>query len=120
MSARTWESVLPLQSPRSSILSSLSREGDSPLVVALFFILFAPRSAVFLCCEGPGFELCRQTSVCPRQDLLQVCQELLPPALGALVGLLLIRTEARLLHEQVGPRARRGESPSDDTLISMM
>src|SRR5580700_5527604 len=60
--------------------------------------------------------LCRQTSLYPRQDLLQVCKELLPPALGALVGLLLIRPEARLLHAQVGPRARRGESPSDDTL----
>src|ERR1700730_5267575 len=60
----------------------------------------------------------RQTavSVYPRQDLLQVCKELLPPALGALVGLFLIRPEARLLHAQVGPRARRGESPSDDTL----
>src|SRR6266550_4006449 len=40
----------------------------------------------------------------------------LPPVLGALVVLLLIRPEARLLHAQVGPRARRGESPSDDTL----
>src|SRR4030088_3267642 len=58
----------------------------------------------------------RQTSICPRQGLLQVCKELLPPALGALVILLLIRPEARLLHAQVGPRARRGESPSDDTL----
>src|SRR3546814_11649471 len=60
--------------------------------------------------------LCRQTSVYPRQDLLQVCKELRPPVLGALVGLLLIRPEARLLHAQVGPRARRGESPSDDNL----
>src|SRR4030088_1205409 len=58
----------------------------------------------------------RQTSICSRQGLLQVCKELLPPELGALVGLLLIRPEARLLHAQVGPRARRGESPSDDTL----
>src|SRR5712692_3282483 len=131
MSARTWESVLPLQSSSSLILASISREGDSPLVVALlvvalFFILFAPHSAVFLSCEGtnhqssaptgPSLELCRQTSVYPRQDLLQVCKELLPPVLGALVGLLLIRPEARLLHAQVGPRARRGESPGDDTL----
>src|ERR1700676_193615 len=52
----------------------------------------------------------------PRQYLLQGRKELLPPALGALVGLLLIRLEARLLHAHVGPRARRGESPSDDTL----
>src|SRR4030088_198709 len=63
-----------------------------------------------------SFELCRQTSIYPRQDLLQGRKEPLPPALGALVGLLLIRPEARLLHAQVGPRARRGESPSDDTL----
>src|SRR6476620_183344 len=61
-------------------------------------------------------ERLRQISFCPRQDLLQVGKELLPPVLGALVGLLLIRPEARLLHAQVGPRARRGESPSDDTL----
>src|ERR1700726_2757593 len=65
---------------------------------------------------GPSFELCRQTSIYPRQYLLQGRKELLPPALGALVGLLLIRPEARLLHAQVGPRARRGESPSDKTL----
>src|SRR5258707_12676545 len=57
-----------------------------------------------------------RASLYPRQDLLQVCKELLPPVLGTLVGLLLIRPEARLLHAQVGPRARRGESPSDDTL----
>src|SRR5712671_784780 len=65
--------------------------------------------------SGSG-ELCWQSSICPRQDLLQVRKELLPPELGALVGLLLIRPEARLLHAQVGPRARRCESPSDDTL----
>src|SRR6266571_1629987 len=67
-------------------------------------------------CSHPSFELCRQTSIYPRQDLLQGRKEPLPPVLGALVGLLLIRPEARLLHAQVGPRARRGESPSDDTL----
>src|ERR1700733_9156242 len=85
MRARTWESVLPLQSFSSLILASISREGDSPLVVALFFI-----------CTS----LCRQTSVCPRHDLLQVGKEPLPPVFGALVGLLLIRPEARLLHAQ--------------------
>src|SRR6202163_3459055 len=131
MSARTRESVLPLQSSSSLILASISREGDSPLVVALlvvalFFILFAPHSAVFPSCEGTnhkssaltglGFELCRQTSIYPRQDLLQVCKELLPPVLGALVGLLLIQPKARLLHAQVCPRARRCESTSDHTL----
>src|SRR5439155_12931655 len=58
----------------------------------------------------------RQTSIYPRQYLLQGRKELLPPALGALVVVRLIRPEARLLHGQVGPRARRGESPDDDTL----
>src|SRR5215470_2733248 len=62
------------------------------------------------------FELCRQTSICPPQYLLQGSKEALPPALGAQVGLLLIRPEARLLHAQVGSCACRGESPSDDTL----
>src|SRR3981189_2764187 len=52
MSARTRESVLPLQSSSSLILASISREGDSPLVVALlvfalFFIWLAPHSAAF-------------------------------------------------------------------------
>ncbi len=69
---------------------------------------------------GPPLKTSRsatgQTSVHPRQDLLQVCKELRPAGFGALVGLLLIRPEARLLHAQMGPRARRGESPSDDTL----
>src|SRR6266851_1389130 len=64
----------------------------------------------------PSFDLFRRASVDPRQDLLQGRKEPLPPVLGALVGLLLIRPEARLLHAQVGPRARRGESPSDDAL----
>src|SRR5258707_13027156 len=65
---------------------------------------------------GAALNRAGQTSVCPRQDLFQVCKELLPPVFGALVGLLLIRPEARLLHAQAGPRARRGESPGDDTL----
>src|SRR6202165_4981403 len=56
MRARTWESVLPLQSSSSLILASISREGDSPLVVALFFILFAPHPAVFLSCEGTNHQ----------------------------------------------------------------
>src|SRR6202165_4896340 len=58
----------------------------------------------------------RKISVNPRQDLLQVCKELLPPVFGALVGLLLIRPEARLLHAQVSPRTRSAERPGDDTL----
>src|SRR5215471_8285122 len=56
------------------------------------------------------------SSIYPCQYLLQGPKELLPSVLGALVVLRLIRPEARLLHAQVGPRARRGESPSDDTL----
>src|SRR5437867_10061340 len=57
MRARTRESVLPLQSSSSLILASIRREGDSPpLVVALFFILFAPHSAVFLSCEGTNHQ----------------------------------------------------------------
>src|SRR3979490_3342242 len=63
-----------------------------------------------------GFELYRQTSIYPPQHLLEGRKELLPPELGALVGLLLIRPETGLLHAQVSPRARRGESPSDNTL----
>src|SRR5258707_15744657 len=63
-----------------------------------------------------GLFATRQISIRPHQDLLQGRKELVPPGLGALVGLLLIRPEARLLHAQVGPRAGRGESPSDDTL----
>src|SRR4029453_12338407 len=73
------------------------------------FLLLSPEALI------NGGQLCWQTSVYPRQDLLQVCKELLPPVLGALVGLLLIRPEARLLHAQAGPRARRGESPGDET-----
>src|SRR5215813_6180214 len=60
-----------------------------------------------------------QSSIRPRQDLLQVCKEALPPVLGALVGLLLIRPEARLLHAQVGPGGRRRESPGHHTLESV-
>src|SRR5882724_3092118 len=75
-----------------------------------------PESGNRLSGSCSSFDLFRRASVYPRQDLLQVSKELLPPELGALVGLLLIRPEARLLHAQVGPRARRSESPSDDTL----
>src|ERR1700722_6227399 len=38
MAARTGESVLPRQSSSSAILASISRDGDSPAIVALFFI----------------------------------------------------------------------------------
>lgn len=44
----------------------------------------------------------------PRQDLFQLGKKLLPPRLGAAIGLLLIGAEARLLHAQAGATARRG------------
>src|SRR6185437_304576 len=69
--------------------------------------------------NGTSFEdkhATRLNSAIPYQDLLQACEELLPPELGALVGLALIRPEARLLHAQMGPRARRRESPPHHTL----
>src|SRR5262249_57536033 len=56
------------------------------------------------------------TAMWEREGLLQACKEPRPSVLGAQIGLLLIRPEARLLHAQVGPRARRGESPGDNTL----
>ena len=58
-----------------------------------------------------GVRRSRKNSVYPPQHLLEGRQKLLPSELGAVVGLLLIRPEARLLHAQVGPRARSGESP---------
>lgn len=57
-----------------------------------------------------------QASICPHQNLLQVGKELLPPMFGALVSLLLVWTEARLLHAQLCAGARGGESPGDDAL----
>src|SRR5271154_7142942 len=60
--------------------------------------------------------MCGPTSIYPRQYRLQGRNEPLPSAFGALVGLLLIRSEARLLHAQVGPCAGWGECPGDDTL----
>src|ERR1700688_145727 len=79
--------------------------------------LYASNSGPVSCDHDiPHSWLAQQSSIYPRQYPLQGRKELLPPALGALVLLLLIRPEARLLHAHVGPRARRGESPSDDTL----
>src|SRR5262249_8041785 len=82
----------------------------SCMSLALFLSMCLSCSYSFLHCQrlvraatvstGPSFELCRQTSIYPRQDLFQVCKELLPPVPGAMVGLLLIRPEARLLHAQ--------------------
>src|SRR5215469_6965880 len=82
----------------------------------LFFMPASPPSSQGSDGEyDPSFDVLRSASIYPRQYLLQVCKELLPPALGTLIVLRLIRPEARLLHAQVGPRARRGEGPSDDT-----
>src|SRR6476659_3103790 len=82
----------------------------SGMIIAGFFI----RACMSVLCSHIQGGL--RASVYPRQYLLQGREELLPSALGALVGLLLIRPEARLLHAQVGPRARRGERPRDDAL----
>src|ERR1700680_2343363 len=57
-----------------------------------------------------------QISAYPRQHLLQVCKELLPPSPRAAVGLLLIRPEAQLLHAQESPLARCGERKGHHTL----
>src|SRR4051812_942548 len=53
MRARTWESVLPLQSSSSLILASISREGVSPLVVALFVIFVCTSFGCFYPAEVP-------------------------------------------------------------------
>src|SRR6185312_5596198 len=55
-------------------------------------------------------------SIGPRQYLLQGRKILLPAVCRAVIGLRLIRSEARLLHAQQRPRVRRGEGPGDDTL----
>src|SRR5258708_8624169 len=94
MLLRMPASVLPRQSVSFAISRSILSDG---------FI-------GSLCLEFWSRFMRPQSSICPRQELLQVRKELLPAVLGALVGLLLIRPEARLLHAQVGPRARRGES----------
>ena len=64
----------------------------------------------------PSFGLFRRAAVYPRHYLLKRSDEALPPALGALVVLRLIRPEARLLHAQMGSRASRRERPSHHTL----
>src|SRR3989449_9434478 len=45
--ARSRESISPLQSPRSSILASISSDGDSALFDGLFFMLPAPLGSLF-------------------------------------------------------------------------
>src|SRR3954451_20014927 len=56
MRARTWESVLPLQSSSSSILASISREGVSPLVVALLFIFVCTSFGCLSSCRGTNHD----------------------------------------------------------------
>src|ERR1700693_4830791 len=51
-----------------------------------------------------------------RQQLLELGEEIAPTHLGALIELLLIRPEARLLHAQVRALARWREGPCDDAL----
>src|ERR1700722_6816987 len=102
MRARSRPSISPRQSPSSAILWSINSEGDFPDALLLMISVFVAESW--------------HTSVCPRQDLLQVGEEILPSAPGATIGQLLIRPEARLLHAQLSSRARRGERPGHDAL----
>src|SRR3954469_12930761 len=83
-------------------------------LVASLIIAYAPSVERMSRRVGRGCAL-QQTSLCPRQDLLQLREELLPSHLGAATGLLLIRPEARLLHAQVSPRARWREREGHDT-----
>ena len=69
-------------------------------LAAAFFATFADFLDVVLAIAFTQTDS-RQTSIGPRQDLLQLREELLPPRLGAAEGLLLIRPEANLLHAQV-------------------
>src|SRR3954447_17716936 len=57
-----------------------------------------------------------RASIDPRQDLFQAREKLLPAEPGTMESLFLIRPEARLLHPQQRPRARRSQSPGDDTI----
>src|SRR5215475_1889011 len=97
MLLRMLVNVLPRQSVSPAISRSMRSDG-----------FIGPSCLEF-------FELCRQISIYPRQYLFQSRKEPRPSVLGALVGLLLIPPETRLFHAQVGPRARGGKSPSDDT-----
>ena len=69
----------------------------------LFFMPASPPSSQGSDGEyDPSFDVLRSASIYPRQYLLQVCKELLPPALGTLIVLRLIRPEARLLQVKAG------------------
>src|SRR5437016_2108490 len=55
-------------------------------------------------------------SLHPRQHLFETCEEFLPTEPGAMKSLLLVRTEARLLHAQQRPRAGWRQRPGDDAV----
>src|SRR3982074_2032953 len=98
MLLRMLANVLPRQSVSSAISWSIRSDGFISFLYLEFLALIVP------------------ASIFPRQYLLQIRKELLPTETRALVGLLLIRPEARLFHAQLGPRARRREGAGDDTL----
>src|ERR1700687_5301782 len=52
----------------------------------------------------------------PGDNSFQATDELLPAVVRALVGMLLIRPEARLLHAHERSAARRKQRPNDDAL----
>src|SRR5262249_29787255 len=58
----------------------------------------------------------QQISFCPRQNLLELREELLPACLGAAEGLLLLRPEAGLFHTQMCSCPRRGKREGHDAL----
>src|SRR5262245_30894685 len=116
MRLRSWPSILPRQSPSSLILASIRRDGDSLLRGSLFSIPVSPPSRMIpkVCRVFPRDErgcVCAEIKLnlislqlVPRQKLLQIGKDALPPAYRALIILLLIRPETRLLHPQVGSR----------------
>src|SRR2546422_7810053 len=55
--ARSRESISPLQSPRSSILASISSDGDSAFFDRLFFVLPASPWVAFLPCLATPLSL---------------------------------------------------------------
>ena len=88
------------------------------LMGVLLVIAVSPADACVmqLCKHGSALR-CRQTSIYTRQHLLQICKEFLPPVFGALVGLLLIRPEARLLHAHCWRRGARARHDLDDAVL---
>src|SRR5580658_1558092 len=104
MLLRMLARVLPRQSESPAISSSI-RSG-------IHWVSLTPGGAVWH--RSSARRGCGSRQAC--HDAFEGCEELLPAVFGALIGLLLIRPEARMFHAQAGSRARRGESPGDDTL----